>query len=78
MVIPDEEKIEEYFNIRSQLTELRQDFREVVTHPSYSLPFLQVGRLVKVKYKEHDFGWGVIVNYQKRATPKVFSLIRSM
>jgi ATP-dependent RNA helicase DOB1 len=71
MVIQDEEKVADYFNIRAQLTELRADFREVITHPSYSLPFLQVGRLVKVRYKEHNFGWGVVVNYQKRSTPKV-------
>jgi ATP-dependent RNA helicase DOB1 len=71
MVIPDEEKIAEYYNIRAQLTELRADFREVITHPIYSLPFLQVGRLVKVHHKEHDFGWGVVINYQKRSAPKV-------
>ena len=47
------------------------DFREVITHPSYSLPFLQAGRLVKVKCEKLDFGWGVIVNYQKRLPPKV-------
>jgi len=47
------------------------DFREVVTHPTYSLPFLQGGRLVTVKYKTLDFGWGVIINFQKRLPPKV-------
>ena len=47
------------------------DFREIVTHPTYSLPFLQAGRLVKVRHGKLDFGWGVIVNYQKRSPPKV-------
>jgi ATP-dependent RNA helicase DOB1 len=47
------------------------DFREVITHPTYALPFLQPGRLVKVKYQNLDFGWGVVVNFEKRVTPKV-------
>lgn len=51
------------------------DFREVITHPNYSLPFLQPGRLIKVKYKDLDFGWGVVVNYQKRLPPKVSILV---
>ena len=47
------------------------DFREVITHPTYSLPFLNNGRLVKVKHQNLDFGWGVVVNFQKRLPPKV-------
>lgn len=27
---------------------------------------MQPGRLVKVNYRNHDFGWGAVVNYQKR------------
>lgn len=50
---------------------MKQDFRDVITHPTYSLPFLQPGRLVKIKYQNLDFGWGVIINYQKRLPPKV-------
>lgn len=50
---------------------MKQDFRDVITHPTYSLPFLQPGRLVKIKYQDLDFGWGVIINYQKRLPPKV-------
>ncbi len=40
--------------------------REVINHPNYSLKFMQPGRLVKVKYQEQDFGWGVVVNYSQR------------
>ena len=43
LVIPDEVLISDYYSIRKQLTDLRNDFREVITHPSYSLPFLQPG-----------------------------------
>ncbi|KAG5645942.1 hypothetical protein DXG03_004732 [Asterophora parasitica] len=69
-VIPDEGLVSEYYEYRQQLDQMAADFREVITHPAYSLPFLQPGRLVKVKYQKLDFGWGVIVNYQKRLPPK--------
>lgn len=69
--IADESLVGEYSDYRQQLEQMKQDFREVITHPSYSLPFLQPGRLVKIKYQDLDFGWGVIINYQKRLPPKV-------
>lgn len=69
-VIPHEQLVAEYYGYREQLDQMAADFREVVTHPTYALPFLQTGRLVKVKYEKLDFGWGVIINYQKRLPPK--------
>ena len=75
ILIPDESVVAEYYEYRQQLDQMAADFREVVTHPAYALPFLQPGRLVKVKYQKLDFGWGVIINYQKRLPPKVCDLI---
>lgn len=74
-VIPDEDQVAEYYEYRQQLDQMAADFREVITHPTYSLPFLQPGRLVKVKYQKLDFGWGVIINYQKRLPAKVNVLL---
>jgi ATP-dependent RNA helicase DOB1 len=71
IVIPDEESVAQYYEYRQQLDQMSADFREVIHHPSYSLPFLQPGRLVKIKHKDLDFGWGVTINYQKRVPPKV-------
>ncbi|KAI0646215.1 antiviral helicase [Trametes meyenii] len=70
IVVPDEELVASYYDFRQQLDQMAADFREVITHPNYSLPFLQPGRLVTVKTKTLDFGWGIIVNYQKRLPPK--------
>ncbi|CAE6455913.1 unnamed protein product [Rhizoctonia solani] len=70
LVVPEEESISEYYEIRNQLDELGKDFRTVITHPTYALPFLQPGRLVTVKHGDQDFGWGVVVNFTQRAAPK--------
>ncbi|CEH14365.1 antiviral helicase [Ceraceosorus bombacis] len=68
-VVPDEEQTEEYFALKHQLQELQSDVREVVTHPTYALPFLQPGRLAHVQHEDLDFGWGIVIRYQKRITP---------
>ncbi|EMD36619.1 hypothetical protein CERSUDRAFT_66166 [Gelatoporia subvermispora B] len=70
IVVPDEESVSDYYDYRQQLDQMAADFKEVISHPTYSVPFLQPGRLVKVKHQKLDFGWGTIVNYQKRLPPK--------
>ncbi|KZT03656.1 antiviral helicase [Laetiporus sulphureus 93-53] len=70
MAVPDEELVAEYYEYRQQLDQMAADFKEVVTHPHYSLPFLQPGRLVRIKTKTDDWGWGTVIDYHKRLPPK--------
>ncbi|KAG9003025.1 ATP-dependent RNA helicase mtr4 [Tulasnella sp. JGI-2019a] len=70
MVVPEEARVMEYYDLRQQLDELGKDVTDVITHPSYCLPFLQGGRLVKVKHEKSDYGWGIVVNFNKRTPPK--------
>lgn len=68
--IEDEQTIKEYYDLRVQLDSYAKDMREVINHPQHSLTFLQPGRLVRIKYKEYDFGWGAVVNFNQRTGPK--------
>jgi len=68
--IQKEDQIAEYYNIQSQLKNLNQDMKVVITHPTYALPFMQPGRLVRIQHEEVSFGWGVVVNFQKRISAK--------
>jgi len=70
MLIEDESSIKDYFDLRKQLDNYSKEMRDVITHPQHCLQFLQSGRLVKVKYKDYDFGWGAVVNFAKRRSPK--------
>lgn len=70
MTIPDEGTIREYYDIRTQVDQFNDDVRAVISHPTYSIAYLQPGRLVHIKYKEFDFGWGIVVNNKKRKPPK--------
>lgn len=64
--ISDESTIRDYYELRQQLSSYTKDMRDVINHPNYSLQFMQPGRLVSVKYMDHDFGWGAVVNYNQR------------
>lgn len=70
MNIRDEDQIADYYNLRQQLDILNKDLHDVLCHPTYALPFLQPGRLVQVKHGDQDWGWSVVVNYNKRGGPK--------
>lgn len=61
--IADEGLVKECYDLRQQLKTYTQDMRDVINHPSYSLPFMQPGRLVKIRHNEEDFGWGAVVNF---------------
>lgn len=63
MAIENEPEIKEYYDLRKNLTNYANEMKAVITHPQYLTKFLQQGRLVKVKYKDHDFGWGAVVNF---------------
>ncbi|ORY36514.1 antiviral helicase [Rhizoclosmatium globosum] len=79
MEIDREDEVQEYYAIRQQLDSLRQDFRDVVNHETYVVPFLNPGRLARIRLpapanviqeeslngNDLDFGWGVIVNFHK-------------
>ncbi|KAF4108016.1 hypothetical protein G5714_010775 [Onychostoma macrolepis] len=69
--IPNEESVVTYYKIRQQLSKLGKEIEEFIHKPRYCLPFLQPGRLVRVKKEDLDFGWGLVVNFHKKTNVKV-------
>ncbi|KAH8691785.1 ATP-dependent RNA helicase-like protein DOB1 [Phaeosphaeriaceae sp. PMI808] len=59
-VITDEATVKDYYTLRQQLDAHTKDMRDVIMHPNFCMPFLQNGRLVKVKFNGYDFGWGAV------------------
>ena len=66
MRIKDEETIKEYWDLRKQLDVYASNVKEIINLPNYALPYMQPGRLIKIRYMDYDFGWGVVVNFRKR------------
>lgn len=65
ITIDQEHSIASYSNIRSELDFLGVQFRSFITRPEYLKPFLQPGRLVKVKTEKYEYDWGIIVNFRQ-------------
>ena len=49
IVVPNEKQVSSYYKIRQQLDHLGKELLHFLQKPQYILPFLQPGRLVKVK-----------------------------
>ncbi|XP_046629808.1 exosome RNA helicase MTR4 [Neodiprion virginianus] len=67
IVIDKVVQVSSYHQIRDQLDKLGNEFRMYLTKPEYLIPFLQPGRLVKVKNEIAEFDWGIIVNFKKKS-----------
>ncbi|XP_008199268.1 exosome RNA helicase MTR4 isoform X2 [Tribolium castaneum] len=63
--IESEPQIASYHTIRQELDKLGLQFRSYLTKPNYLIPFLQPGRLVKIKVGETEYDWGAVVNFKK-------------
>ena len=66
MKIVDEDSVSSYYRIRQQLTNLGSELMQYMQKPQYLIPFLQPGRVIKVENGDDKFGWGIVVNYEKK------------
>ncbi|CAB3374078.1 Hypothetical predicted protein [Cloeon dipterum] len=64
--IPRESEISSYYKLREHLNQMGEQFQKYLTEPKYIVPFLQPGRLVKIKNRQHEFDWGVVVNFSRK------------
>lgn len=67
MVIDDESLVAEYYQIRTQLEKLSVEMKATLRQPEHVLQFLNPGRLAHIVDGPDDWGWGVVVNFQKKA-----------
>ena len=70
IVIESEDSITNYYKLRQQISKLEKEMQQYITKPIFCIPFLQPGRLVKVEHNDEDFGWGCVINYQKKTNQK--------
>ena len=63
--IPEEELLSEYYKLRKMSDEYSDRIRVIVFEPKNIIPYMSIGRLVKVKYEGNDFGWGMVVRCEE-------------
>lgn len=71
MEVEKESVIAEYYDLKQKIAVYEQDMKDVMNHPNYCLPFMQPGRLVRIRNGNTLFDWGVIITYNKRLKPIV-------
>lgn len=76
--IKDEATISSYHHIREQLDVLGKRYHEFYTNPQYLVPFLQPGRMVKVKTEDDEYDWGIIVNFKKDTKDNMKNPLKSV
>lgn len=77
ITIENESSISNYYKLRQQLRKLEKEMQQYITKPMFCVPFLQPGRMVRVANDEQneEFGWGCVINYQKKTNQKVFVVV---
>eukprot|EP00941_MAST-03F_sp_MAST-3F-sp1_P002910 g2910.t1 len=66
IVVRDEPTVSAYFKLSEQMSREGLLMNRTMFQPQYILPFMQPGRLVKVRDdKGQDWGWGAIVSFTR-------------
>lgn len=76
MHVDNEDDVAAYFKVDQQLNKCKSELRDFIFKPQYVVPFLQAGRMIHVKNKEDDFGWGIIINYKNKKIQSKVSHLR--
>merc|ERR1712195_386487 len=66
IAIPDETVIAAYVSIESSIAQLKQQMRNIINTPQHALPFLQAGRVLRVRDDAGNVGWGTVLNFKKQ------------
>lgn len=66
--IENEEKYLKYHEMSEELIEKKSILKVETSKPAHCLKFIEPGRLVYVKDQDQDWGWGIVVNLQKKKT----------
>ena len=76
MVVEQESTIAEYYDLKEKIAVYEQDMKDVMNHPNYCLPFIQPGRLIRIKHEKRLFDWGVVINFSKRLKSFVYPVLQ--
>uniref|UniRef100_A0AC35TI48 Superkiller viralicidic activity 2-like 2 n=1 Tax=Rhabditophanes sp. KR3021 TaxID=114890 RepID=A0AC35TI48_9BILA len=67
--IENEDELKNYFEIVHKIEELELACSAEIKKPNNILPFLYVGRLIKMKVDNSDFGWSILLDWKKTTKP---------
>ncbi|GMT13430.1 hypothetical protein PFISCL1PPCAC_4727, partial [Pristionchus fissidentatus] len=72
--VATKDQVETYLALEKAINRINLTTKKMYMSLAYLIPFLSAGRLVKIKHELLDFGWGVIVGFQRKDDPDDRSL----
>lgn len=63
--IQNESLLKKKRKYNEQIKKIKEEIRKHVFTPENIVPFLVPGRIIRIKYEDNDFGWGIVVNFNK-------------
>ena len=64
--VKNEAEVTEIFSIMEDTKRYELKAREVITKPENILPYMSIGRLVYIKHKDTEWGWGCVINFLRK------------
>uniref|UniRef100_A0A914HA53 rRNA-processing arch domain-containing protein n=1 Tax=Globodera rostochiensis TaxID=31243 RepID=A0A914HA53_GLORO len=63
------QELEGLFRLEKQIEQQKSTVKGLVLRPAKVVRFFQLGRMLKLKCFDKDFGWGVLIKYNKKPNP---------
>lgn len=64
--VKNELEVSEIYTLQEECKKIEVKAREIVTKPENILPYLSIGRLVYIKHKDQEWGWGCVINFLRK------------
>ena len=63
---PEAKSVSHYIKLKEEIKRITTEINKKVIQPQHVLPYLGAGRMVHVADEEADWGWGIVVNFNKK------------
>ncbi|CAJ0931950.1 unnamed protein product, partial [Mesorhabditis belari] len=70
MHVEKESLIGGFFELENSINKLKEECRATVMQAKHIVPYLHAGRLMHIKARGHDFGWGPMINFHRKINPE--------
>ncbi|CAD8110149.1 unnamed protein product [Paramecium primaurelia] len=64
--IENEDKLGNYHDLISQSTHIYNKIKKIIYQPQIVLPFMHIGRIIRIKGSDGDWGWGIQINFMQK------------
>lgn len=64
--VKNEVEVAEVYTWTEECKKVESKAKAIITKPENILPYMSIGRLVSIKHKDVDWGWGCVINFLRK------------